>query len=339
MMGLIQQQVSLLEKHLSDYVTARIKDLKQESDVIEEHKKELRSQVAVLPPKWVSEMLIDQQIEVNKKTVEEVARLVESKVIGNNIEIIQSKMIDHPVPPIHPKSPRLIFFAILGAFIGGFLTTTFIIVRELVSGLQATGVNLQLQGQYVAGTLSSRTLKDNPDLMPDQDLDTLRRLGAYLCSQKSAEGQSLLLVKGKGPDYSRDFATLLAKQGLKVIRVPISFNKAAKSEDLPGLLQYLEGEVPKPKIEKGPSYDFISAGGISRFSNELLNQQKFQALLKDLLHTYDWVIAVSEAMPASGEVQSLLHSFDCAALTITQEKLDELKPYMDTPKKISFLLN
>lgn len=334
MMGLIQQQVSLLEKHLKDYIAARIQDLKQESAAIEERKNDLRSQVATLPSSWASEMLIDQQIEVNKKTAEEVAKLVESKVIGNNIEIIQSTMIDKPVPPIHPKSPRLIFFAVLGAFMGGFLSTTFLVARELVSGIQASRVNLELQGQHVAGNLSPGSAVS--DLMTDENLDTMRRLTAHLCPPKSKG--TLLLVKGRGPDYSSDFATLLAKQGLKVLVMQISFNHASDMQNLPGLLQYLEGQAVTPKIQIGAHYDTIAAGGISRYSNELLNQERFQELLQDLAKTYEWIVAVSDSMPASGEVEGLLNSFDCAALTITHEKLDDLKACMNSDKKSSFVL-
>lgn len=337
MLGLIQKQISLSENHVKDYVTARIKDLTQESEIIEEHKKELRSQVAALPPKLVSEMLIDQQIAVNKKTVEEMSRLAESKVIGNNIEIVQSNMIDYPVIPIHPKSPRVFFFAILGAFMGAFLTGTSVVARELITGLQASEVNLKLQGQHVAGILS-KTLGNDPDLMLDSDLDTLRRLNAYLCSERKETGQSLLIAKGRSIDYSKEFAALLAKQGLKVLVMPISFESSPRSEELPGLLQYLEGNASQPKILKGPLYDSLFAGGISRFSTELLNNQRFKTLLKELTQKYDWVIAVSQAAPGSGDVENLLNCFDAAVFSITEEKLEDLKTCLGTPKKHAFVI-
>lgn len=344
-LGLIQQQVTLLEKHLEEYISTRLIDLKQESDIIEDHKTVLRNQMAVLPKKWVSEMLIDQQMEVNRKMVEEVSRLVESKIIGNNIEISQSDIIDKAIPPLHPKSPRVIFFAILGAFIGAFLSTTFVMVRELALGVNASVRNLRISGQHVSGVMTSRKLQESTSQLKNQDLDTLRRLVAYLSPKEASNKQSLLLVQGRGPDYSENLATLFSKKGLSVLLFTLSFDQPAKPQELPGLLQFLEGQANKPKIEKGPSFDTMSAGGISRFSNELLGKQSFQDLLKSLKQEYDWIIGVSHSVPEVAETESLMRIFDNSVINITDEKLEDIKGCIqvatenEPTKKVSFILS
>lgn len=344
-LGLIQQQVTLLEKHLKEYIATRLTDLKQESDIIEDHKIVLRNQMAVLPKKWVSEMLIDQQMEVNRKMVEEVSRLVESKIIGNNIEISQSDTIDKAIPPLHPKSPRVIFFAILGAFMGAFLSTTFVMVRELAIGINASVRNLRISGQHVSGVMTSRKLEDSTHLLKDQDLDTLRRLVTYLSPAETQDKKSLLIVQGRGPDYANNLATLLSKKGLRVLLFTLSFDQPAQPEELPGLLQFLEGEAPQPKIHVGAHFDTMSAGGISRFSNELLGKQSFQELLNSLKKHYDWIIGVSHTTPEVAETESLMRIFDHSVINITDEKLEDIKGCIriatenEPLKKVSFILS
>jgi len=130
-LGLVQQQISLLENNLAEYIQSRISSLKAESEIIEQHKAALMNQMSQLPAKWVSEKLINLQMEMNQKMVEEVSKLVETKNIGSNLEIIQSTVIDPAIAPIHPKPAKILFFAALGSLIGFFLSLSFVIIRDL----------------------------------------------------------------------------------------------------------------------------------------------------------------------------------------------------------------
>lgn len=130
-LSLAGQQISLLENNLSEYIESRILNLKAESEIIEQHKTALMDQMSALPSKWVSEKLINLQMEMNQKMVEEVSKLVETKNIGSNLEMIQSTVIDHAVAPIHPRPARILFFAVLGSLIGLILSLSFAILREL----------------------------------------------------------------------------------------------------------------------------------------------------------------------------------------------------------------
>jgi uncharacterized protein involved in exopolysaccharide biosynthesis len=129
-LGLVQQQISLLENNLSEYIESRINNLKAESEIIEQHKTSLMDQMSALPSKWVSEKMINLQIEMNQKMVEEISKLVETKNISNNLEIIQSTVIDSAIAPIHPKPAKILFFAVLGSMIGLLISTSFVIMRD-----------------------------------------------------------------------------------------------------------------------------------------------------------------------------------------------------------------
>lgn len=343
-LGLLRQQISILDKHMQDYIVMRLKDLQQETGLIEYHQNELRNEMKDLPSKWVEERLIDQQLLINQKMVEELATLVESKNLSSNMEIMQSYPQDFAIPPLHPKSPRSLLYAAFGAFAGAFIAFTFFIVRSALFGIRASEANLKANHLHVSGVLTKKACSSFKETLLDQDLDALRRMVAYLTSNQDSYfmGQSLLLLNGAGVDYSQYLAELLAKRGLNVMLLPISFKSGEKGLHA-GLIQYLEGTVNEPKIYHEGSYDCIYEGGVSRFVPELIGSPRFKNLLDQLQVKYNWVILSSDVMPASGQADALLKIFDHAVVNLTHENISDLKTYMpfknnpEAKKKVSFV--
>ena len=109
-LGLIHQQISLLEKNLQDYVQSRLQNLQQERSLIKEHLELIHLELAALPEKWVSEKLIEQEVETNKLIVEEIAKMVESKNIAHNLDVIQSAPLDHALAALHPAPPKIMLW-------------------------------------------------------------------------------------------------------------------------------------------------------------------------------------------------------------------------------------
>lgn len=345
-LGLIQQEISVLEEHLAEYIKTRIDNLIQERHVLIEHQQELQKEMARWPNQWVSEMLIEQQMEINKRMVEEITKLVESKNITSNLEVIRSAPIDYPVTPPLPKRPNLLLFAILGAIFGCIVPFTAAVLKALVNGIPLTAENLTRSGCHVSGNISRNYGCDSSKPLHDSDLNTLRRLTTFLDSVARTEfvpriplSERLLLLTGKGPDYSSDLAMLLNKKGLRVLLIPFSFNANCPPEELPGLLQYLEGQAPKPLIIKGKQTDRISPGGITRFATELLSTEAFYSLLEGLQQNYDWVIGVSDMPIGSPEAESIVKAFSCAACTVTDETWNDLSRCMQSKKQFSFIIN
>lgn len=324
---LIQQQVSVAEKHISDYLLARIDSLRIEQELIEQTQAELREQMALLPARWVSEQMIAQRLKLNKALVEEVARLIESKNIAHNLETIQSGPIDRATAPVLPKRPGLLWYSLLGMVFGAALVTGGVIVNGIRKGLEASPENLWLDKQSVAGFL------DGSDTML---LETLRRLSAQLYRNSR---DVLFLMLGRGPDYSRELAKLLAKGGAKVLRVSLAFDGQDKPSELPGLLQVLEGSVALPTIRSVGAYDEISSGGASLYRNELLRGPRFQAILESLCARYDAVLLVAPTLPDSAEAENIVERFDRIAVTLERERLQDIASLLHPPSaaQVAFL--
>lgn len=323
---LIRQQITILENHLLDYAKSRLESLAHERSVIEQHQSDITREMATTPAIWASQKLVDQEMEVNKRIVQDIASLVESKNISGNIELNQSAPFDLAVTPVFPKPPYLFLYAGLGGFLGALITLCYAFTQSVSKGVRATLDNIALSGGFTLGRLSRGYTPGSPDSLLDDDLEILRRLISHHSS--STGPVKLLLVEGAGPDYSFDLAKLLSLQGISSVLVPLNFDGGAS----PGLLQYLEGKTETlPVIETIQGVAKVPVGGISRFAAELTNSQKFKNYINSLSQSYQWVIGVTHVSAGSTEAESLLPTFDHVAVTFDQERLNQLYPYLEHP--------
>lgn len=344
---LIHQRISLLEKNLQDYLQSRLHNLHQERELIKRHLENIHIEMAQLPQKWVSEQLLTQEVETNHLIVEEIAKLVETKNISHNLEVIQSAPVDLALPPVHPITPKIILLTILGFFGGGFLCSCFVLAKSFSQGLRISPQYLEQMGCHVSGFLIPPLSSRNKPLQ-GTNLKTLRRLQGYFEQarmdhlESSSAGKLFLLIEGKGPHYAPFLAELLAKRGLRVITLDLTFHPSHHSS--PGLLQYLQGNIETPPIQKGEHGDSIASGGDCLFAGELIGSNAFQKLIKELNHHYDWILAFTKYAPDSVDAETLVPLFPFIAMTLVQEKIDDLKYYIHFQKnhpnhKMTFLFD
>ncbi len=345
-LALYQQRISILEEQRSNYLDSYLGKLEVEKDVLQKHLSEINQEMATLPQKRVAENLIEYQRNTNQKIVEEITKLVESKHISSNLDTIQSAPFDYALPPLHPAAPKLMAYILLGGFLGGFFALFVALTRSVIKGVPATKENLKLAQQHVSGCLSRSCSEEN---LVDNDLATLRRLLIFLeqnenlSQQPVHQAQSLLLLQGKGCDYSQALAMLLSKKGSKILLLSLCFDQSTNQQDLPGLLQVIEGTAQEPKIQHKPAYDLIASGGISRFSSELIGSNVFKSELNKLKENYDWIIGISSAMPNSAEAESLFSHFNQIVVTVVDETLQDVRSCIlmkkESGKNISFIVS
>jgi tyrosine-protein kinase Etk/Wzc len=342
MLDLTHQQVSVLEKHLQDYTDSHIDQLREQRGFLSQFLKDINKQMSSLPLKWGAEQMIKHQAKINGSIVEEVSKLVETKNIAHHLETIQSSPLDLAIPAVLPKRPMLHLFVTLGLILGAGFGAVYTLAMGLWRGIEVSEANLKLANQYTAGYVPPRKLehKYRPFENPKQ-LTTLRRLTAHLFRDVSSpQDKRVLLLTGRGADYSKALAILLAKKGLRVLRLRLSFDQESTTQ-MAGLLQVLEGSAAKPTISTLDGYDSIEAGGISVHGHELLHSQRYRDLLDNLSQKYDAILAVHTAPPKSAEAESLCHQFNRIAVTIADEKVQDIEFYsnLSLTKRIAFIMS
>lgn len=341
----IQQKSSLLKKNLTDYVQSRIENLNQEKQLLAEHQASLQSRMTEIPEKWSSEQLLNQNLAMQQRFLENLAGMVESKNISKNLEMVQSSALDTAIPTLNPKPPRLIFYTVLGAILGFFGSTCFLFTRTMIQGIPASRENLTLASYHVSGAITPFQGDESSAAPPyiNSDLDTLRRLIANVEAKTppSAKSRSLLMIKGHGTDFTNTLAVLLSKKGQKILKLSLDFTAVSDKE---GLLQYLESDAANPKIERLSDFDWIPSGGVSRYSEELLRSPRFQSLLKELASRYDWILASTPATLPSAEAENLSGLFDASVVVVTNESLNTLIAFSealpkDKEERLSFVVS
>lgn len=338
---LVEQKISLLRKHLKHYVENRMRDLNQERALLNDQQQTFHAKMDIIPSRWVAEQVLNHQLARQETFLENLSSMVESKNITKNLENIRSEPIDLAFASLNPKPPRLLFYSIFGALLGFVSAAAFISAKGLVKGIPVSAENLALSGFHLSGTITpfhGDEVSSTPPLL-DQDLNTLRRVAARFEGLGEGKGRSVLLLPGQGPDFSNTLAQLLAKKGQRVVKLDLTFKQ--KDVSTSGLLQYLEGAASFPTIQNMEGFDWISSGGTSRYTEELLLSPRFDKLLEELSQAYDWILAVSSAKIGSAESENLARTFSGTAAVLTGEKLKEvisLKDAIGSDKKLTFIL-
>ena len=348
---LIHQRISLLERNLQDFLSSRLMNLEQERQLIKRQLEIVHSEMALLPQKWVSEKLVIQEVETNRRIVEEIVKLVESKNISHKLEVIQSAPVDLSIPPVHPLNPKFFHLSLIGFLLGGMIGSGLTIFKTFNKGLNASAQNLELMGYKVSGSLLVTSPGETNSNAQQKEINynTLRRLQTYFEQSTSGnstlteEAKLLLLIEGEGVDYSEDLADVFMKRGRRILRINLT-SKHQGSDSYPGLSQYFKGEVSAPPIQKSQYGDWISIGGADPFTIDKIHSPDFQQLILELRPKYDWIIGVSQDHPCSAEAENLLTLFPNVAVTLKREKIEELTMYSrflqhDPKHKLTFVFD
>ena len=287
--------------------------------------------------------ILEQDVETNQLIVEEIAKIVESKNISHNLEVIQSAPVDPALPPVHPLTPSVFLWTILGCFLGAVLGSGIALAKTLSNGIRISAENLKLAGYHVSGIISPPLYSSKTKLLRDVNLETLRRLQTYFDKPASIqEAKLLLLLEGRGPDYASALAELFSQKGCRVLIMDLHCTESQENSPQ-GLLQYLQGESDAPPIQKREQWDEMCAGGSNRYATEKIGSPVFGRLIEQLKTKYDWILAVSGVLPCSAEAESLALLFPYLAVTLQRETIEELNFYTRFLKqsmqhKLTFLL-
>ncbi len=232
MLRLIEQELAAADRQLADFVAGRGLQLRQERAAALDTVADIRQQMVQIPKVWASEVLLEQISTTNSKLAEEVSKLVETKNIAHNLEVIQSGPLDYAMTPLAPRPPHVTIISLLGLFTGAFLSTLVILFKELMQGVPASRTNLSEVGLQVTAEIAKRPSKATLK-------NLFLRLQYALCRQKTSV---ILALTGSGPDYTIKWVDSLQKAGTKALR--IGENELAR----PNLKEWLKAEYAQYEV-------------------------------------------------------------------------------------------
>ena len=337
----LAQKIALLEQQLSDQVATQKRHLSQEKQLMRRQQEDLVGELDRLPQRWLIEKEIAIETEITAQMVGKIGELVEGRNISHNLETIGATPLDSAVPPVLPRAPTLVGL-MAAVFLGSsFFFSAGVAAKALVRGVVATPHNVALQGRPAVGSLSNGVASNAPS---HKDFETLRKAMAILeeVGKRRDRGSSLartaLLVVSSGPFYVPTLAELFSRVGHKVLVMEASLDQPdALVDDNNTLLAYLEGRCARPNPIARRGYDLITAGGLTPYAAEMIQQPAFAYLLNDFRTSYDWIFLISRRPTVAIENSLLLRHADVVLVTLSGEPLEAVKPYLASAAPTAFL--
>lgn len=323
----INRQISVLREQARDVVKERKETLLSEKALIDEKAIEMRTSMTNLPEQWHREKWLDLKTKMGISVMETITQIVESKTIGHHLHHIESKPLDLAVLPGGPLSPHLYRMAFLGALLAGLGFFFFSLISRILRGFPSSFEKLRAMRFPLLGKLSP--LCDGPklDVVAGEDLETLRRLSLFL--EKSPQAKVVALLAGKGPDYSYALMENLARRSFRSLVIRCDFRAKYQDEDLPGLLQFYNGEIAKPPIRSQNGFDVLMAGGFTPYGMELIQSKTFEDLIEKFKAKYDAIFLLFRSPLDQAESKAALRVCEKVIVTVSEEPTEILTPFID----------
>lgn len=320
-------RIKLLGDKIASLQQATCSLLQSEKDLLRSKLLELNGKMEELPEKWRRESLLTLKKELGAAMLQGVSQFIETKFLAQHTSQIASKPLDKAIPPFNPKPPKILFYTLVFALFSGVSFCVLIFCKTLFKGLPVSDETLGLLGLHVSGKLS-KYCNTSLSQVQEKDLETLRHAASILTPRyKAPVGLVAACISGKHPDYTQPLAELLAMRNSRSIVLHCTFDKIVHKEEMPGLWQYLQGQISELPLRHQGAYDLLTSGGTSRHGPEIISSPGFQNLLSDLKQRYDIVLLYSRADPAKMEGFSLLQTADVALISIGQENRRDLNFY------------
>lgn len=315
-LALIQLKISLLENQVEHFFANRINNLKNEKFTIEELVLSVKREMAAIPEKKISEQLMQQRLEQSRDFGREITRLVESKNITNNLEVVLSQAVDEAIAPLFPRRPQVLFFAFLGMAIGTVASLFYYCLIEAMKGVAATPENLTENGFFVAGMITAES-----DALP-----VFRKV----IQKIATEGKEPISVIGYGSlKVAERLAQLLSKRGDSTLIVALSSTPTRQGSCL---MDFLERGGKPPSALKCEDFDYIGFDRTSPFSAELIASERFAQFMETMVPLYRWVLCVSDTAIATSEGEQLFYMYKRACILLRGERIEEIQAVLDRAK-------
>jgi hypothetical protein len=326
MLDCIHREISVLYEGMSDSLKERKESLFQEKKIIEQKMEELRHVSADFPEKWRQEKWLSLNIDMGLKMIEVMTELVEGKTVAQHLHHIESKPLDMATLPLLPDPPALFRTSFLLACIAGLAFFFTSLVRTIFHGFPTTLSKLKALKYPTCGPISACCDGPLADCIAGSDLESLRQLSLFIDAPPSSK--IIGLMANRGADYSYVFAEHLAKISHRSLIVRCDFDRVASPSDAPGLLQVWQGEIQELPLRRKEGFDYLSAGGFTSCSMELVQSKMFQQLLNETKKSYDFVFLLFRSPLCSAEASGALRLCDQAIVTVCGEPLEELAPFI-----------
>ena len=323
----VNQKITLLNETADNFVKSRIDYLNVEKNLLHEKTKELQEKMEILPQRWKLEKMLELKSDMSIKIMQASSQLLEAKTMAHHLHQIQSRPLDLAVAPFLPVPPYLLFLLLLSVVLATIFVFIFYFIKSALYGFHVSLASLEASNHNVGGVISPLCDGEDTDYV-NKDIETLREVAAQISEKNGIKIVSL--IGNGGPNYSFSLASLFGKSEKKVLIIECeSKSYRSKDEDGKGFIAYLEKKIKKIPIAERKDYDLMQAGGYSRYFTEIVGSNGFINLINEMTSKYDYVFVYTSASLNHSSAKVLLNFSNMVVVTINDETMQEMKPYID----------
>ena len=306
------QRMQLLDQQIGQCITSTRQGLNNERQLLKAQLGDMTAGLKDVPQQWVDEQELMQASEMATQVLTKTVEVAEAQMIAHHLEQLEARPLDMALIPLKPQPPHLLLGALVGAFGALWMGGSTLVGWRLLRGLRVNRLQLQRLGAQVLGGLGH------------EEMATIRRLAAFLDRlPKASGGRAVALLQGSQADYTPLLCQILTIMGTRCAIVETSFTKTSDGSSK-GLLDYLEGRLPQPRLEKVGVADRLPAGGLSQCGFELLKSRGMTSLMDRLRAQYDWTFLISTCPISAVEHAALSALTDATVVTLAHETIDDI---------------
>ncbi|NGX52056.1 MAG: hypothetical protein KR126chlam5_00349 [Candidatus Anoxychlamydiales bacterium] len=323
---LLNQEISFLSSKARGYIFEKVQKIKDGKELLENKLIDLKKDMQNIVQKLAIEKKINLKSEMTKNMVESLSKLIESKNLDNNLKKNNSKVIDLASIPDKNITIHLFRNSIILAILAFFITFIVSIYIRAIKGFPISFEVIKSLNFDFFGKISFKCNGIDVDQLKRKDLESLRQIISSIDVKKQ---KIIAALCSKGPNYVHYLAALLAlsKKNILVIETK------SEIEEKNGLFPYLEQDIKKLPIQKLQAYDYIASGNQKYFAFELLKSLDFIQMIDNIKDKYDLILIYSNAKLNSAEAKIYLDFSDKIILSVKEETLDDLKPFLSWAKE------
>jgi len=317
---LIDQEIDLTERQIERLFKEQVAALEAENSYLQEQLLKVHEELKSLPHKWLMENRMQLQSDLNISMMEGMSQLVESKNIEHHLLQVESKPIDVAYVPLKPKENSLILYGILGALLGALVLLGIDIGVRLSRGLPVSVEHLRMKHLQAIGPFPHK-IGAKLDRVSARHLEMLRHMFRFFFQETPLIGG--VVLNGK-ENYTPLLGELFHISGKKTLLIELFPRK----EEKVGLMDYLTGTVKELIIKRREKFDLIPFGFAHPYAMEILSRRGWPHVLEQLQQMYSVILIVTRTQATHSETQQLMHSLQKVVITLDEESLHDLYPYL-----------
>ncbi len=323
-------RIQLIQEKIASLYTVMKDLLFKEKDVLEYKISQLKNTLQEIPELWHLDKRLQFKADLTQGMMEGLTNIAETKNLSRHLYQVESKPLDLAESPLQPKSPLIFFKTLGGGILIGMIFYLFFLFLEFIKGLPTSLSTVFHMGGHISGSLSSREIPF--DNIPDQDLQTVRKLASFLLERKKDKPTVVALLSKKDSEFCFNLAHLLQFHNQKISIIDCDMDRIVHVEDQPGLWQYLNHAVSEAPFRHRNECDYLPAGGTTQHTHEYLARPEFIELLQ-LRRNDDFIFLKRQVALDSIDALQMTQLSDLAIITLHDEPQKILIPFIQLPRQ------